>query len=135
MRYVSNHVSQAFSQRVSIYDVSVAEWVVLRELLSGAAISSDLAARLGMTRGGISKVINRLEARSLLLRRVQRSDSRYQTLRLTTKGRVLVPKLAALADENDDEFFGQLTRKERDQLIAALKEIAHRHHFRKTPLE
>ncbi|MEI9903207.1 MAG: hypothetical protein WDN06_03970 [Asticcacaulis sp.] len=36
MRFVSNHVSQAFARKVEAHGVTVAEWVVLRELFEGA---------------------------------------------------------------------------------------------------
>ncbi|MFI5290109.1 MAG: MarR family transcriptional regulator, partial [Polyangia bacterium] len=46
LRFVSNHVSQAFSRRLAAHEVSVAEWVVLRELLEqDGALPSDLAER------------------------------------------------------------------------------------------
>ncbi len=32
LRYVSNHVSHAFALKVAAHGVSVAEWVVMREL-------------------------------------------------------------------------------------------------------
>ena len=37
LRYVSNHVSHAFALKVAARGVTVAEWVVLRELYDGEA--------------------------------------------------------------------------------------------------
>jgi hypothetical protein len=55
LRYVSNHVSHAFAQRVEKKGVTVAEWALMREMLKiGPANPSQLAERLGMTRGAIS---------------------------------------------------------------------------------
>ncbi|HEY7956070.1 MAG TPA: MarR family winged helix-turn-helix transcriptional regulator [Polyangia bacterium] len=136
LRFVSNHVSQAFSRRLAAHEVSVAEWVVLRELLEqDGALPSDLAERLGMTRGAISKLADRLEAKGLASRRTDKVDRRYQALRITAKGRALVPALAALADENDAEFFDHLTRKERERVVAIMKEIVRRHGLRTTPVD
>lgn len=127
LRAVSNHVSHAFSRKVEAHGVTVAEWVVLRVLFErDAQPPSQVAEALGMTRGAISKLADRLEAKSLLLRTTDGADRRYQSLVLTEAGRALVPVLAALADRNDAEFFGQLTAEERQVMERCLKGIVHR---------
>src|SRR5271156_5542511 len=114
LRFVSNHVSQAFAGKLAGRDVTVAEWVVLRELLNrDAAAPSALAGRLGLTRGAISKLADRLIAKLLVTRTADKTDRRYQSLALTRAGRALVPKLSALADANDIEFFADLSSGER----------------------
>jgi DNA-binding MarR family transcriptional regulator len=136
LRFVSNHVSQAFSRRLAAHDVSVAEWVILRELVEeGSAQPSELAERLGMTRGAISKLADRLEAKALASRRTDKDDRRYQALRISAKGRALVPVLAALADENDAEFFGHLEREAREQVVTVMQEIVRRHGLRAAPVD
>jgi len=136
LRFVSNHVSQAFSRKLSARDVAVAEWVILRELWEkDGVLPSELADRLGMTRGGISKLTDRLEAKSLVTRQPGKDDRRYQALTITARGRALVPALAALADQNDAEFFGHLERRERDRILAVMKDIVRRHGLRTTPVE
>ena len=136
LRFVSNHVSYAFSRKVAQRGVTVAEWVVLRELYaSGGAAPSRLAERLGMTRGAITKLADRLVAKSLLLRRHDRADRRAQTLTLTEAARALVPELSALADRNDAEFFGHLTAAERQWLERMMKEIVRRHALRAVPID
>ena len=73
----------------------MAEWVVLRELYErDAMVPSVLAERLGMTRGAISKLADRLAAKALLTRVPGRTDRRYQDLALTAAGRALVPELS-----------------------------------------
>ena len=80
--------------------------MVLRELFERDAIApSDLADRIGMTRGAISKLADRLVAKLLVARTAEKTDRRYQSLALTRSGRAVVPKLSALADHNDAEFF------------------------------
>ena len=87
LRFVSNHVSHAFSLKLAQRDVTVAEWVVLRELYEREnAAPSELADRLGMTRGAISKLADRLEAKALIERSADRNDGRYQVSRLQKPG-------------------------------------------------
>jgi len=135
LRYVSNHVSHAFALKVQERGVTVAEWVVLRELYDRDAMPSALADRIGMTRGAISKLAERLIAKRLISRKASAEDRRSQTLALTAEGRALVPGLAALADENDREFFGDLAPVTRDAIEKAMKEIVHRRGLRAVPVD
>jgi DNA-binding MarR family transcriptional regulator len=90
LRFVSNHVSQAFARKVEARGVTVAEWVVMRQLLDVDAMPpSHLAEHVGMTRGAITKLADRLVAKSLVVRTADESDGRAQTLALTAKGRKL----------------------------------------------
>lgn len=124
LRLVSNHVSHAFRLKVEAHGVTVAEWVVLRVLFDSDAIHpSRIADTIGMTRGAISKLVDRLSAKRLVVCRADKADGRYQSVALSTSGRKLVPALAALADQNDREFFGHLSEQEREDLFAVLKNI------------
>ena len=135
LRYVSNHVSHAFALKVAARGVTVAEWVVLRELYDGESAPSALAGRLGMTRGAISKLADRLIAKGFIARRASAGDRRFQTLALTRQGRALTPKLAALADQNDEEFFAPLDRATREAIETAMKEIVRRMGLRAAPVD
>lgn len=128
LRFVSNHVSHHFRMEVEAYGVTVAEWVVLRELLRlGPVNPSQIADSLGMTRGAISKLAERLVVKKLVRRRTSAGgDKRFQTVDLTAAGKKLIPVLARLADRNDFEFFGHLTAQERSQMTATLQEIVRR---------
>lgn len=136
LRFVSNHVSHAFGRKLEARGATVAEWVVIRELLDREAEApSRLAARLGMTRGAISKLADRLAAKGLLVRRSDGADRRFQSLALTPAGRALAPELAALADRNDEEFFGHMTPAARRSLEDAMKDLVRRHGLKSTPVE
>jgi len=134
LRFVSNHVSEAFAKKVEGRGVSVAEWVVLRELFDTDRLPSELAERIGMTRGAISKLADRLTEKGLAVRAFDKEDRRYQTLSLTRAGRDLVPKLAALADENDDEFFGHLGKSERNALEKLMRGVIAKRGLKNVPI-
>jgi DNA-binding MarR family transcriptional regulator len=136
LRFVSNHVSQAFARKVETHGVTVAEWVVMRQLLDEKALApSRLAEGIGMTRGAITKLADRLIAKALVLRVADPDDGRAQTLALTAKGRRLVPELAALADANDAEFFAQLPAKDRAALAHILKSIVAARGLKSVPVD
>ena len=136
LRFVSNHVSHAFQRKVEAHGVTVAEWVVLRQLLAlGEVPPSRLAEEMGMTRGGVSKLVDRLHVKKLVIRSAGGDDRRFQSVGLTAAGRRLVPKLAALADENDSEFFGHLSDEQRDQLADLLKDVVRRRGLKGIPTQ
>lgn len=135
LRFVSNHVSHAFARKLESRDVTVAEWVVLRELFSGEPLApSLLAERLGLTRGAISKLADRLQVKGLVTRTENLSDGRAHILALSSEGRDLVPQLSSLADRNDAEFFGHLSDDERRSIETILKGVIERRGLSTAPL-
>ena len=136
LRIVSNGVSHAFATRLAALDVTVAEWVVLRTLYDRPAVTpGHVASQLGMTRGAISKLVDRLENKRLLLRAHSETDRRSQTLTLSMTGQALVPQLAALADQNDAEFFDHLQSDDRAALVRIMKVIVARRGLKIVPTE
>jgi DNA-binding MarR family transcriptional regulator len=136
LRVVSNHVSHAFRRKVEAHSVTVAEWVVLRALFDSDAVNpSTLAETLGLTRGAVSKLADRLAAKGLVRCAVVKEDRRFQTLALTASGKRLVPVLAALADTNDRECFGHLSNADHDRLLAILRDLAHHHAMTSVPTD
>ena len=135
LRYVSNQVSHGFGVKLAARDVTVAEWVVLRELFDEAGtMPSVLADRLGMSRGAISKLADRLIAKQLIVRTADDADRRVQSIALTPSGRALVPVLSALADANDAEFFGHIDAATRAIIEDAMKRIVERRGIRTVPV-
>jgi DNA-binding MarR family transcriptional regulator len=134
LRFVSNHVSQAFARKLLASGVTVAEWVVMREMLDDEETSPGvLAERIGMTRGGVSKLVDRLVTKKLVTRRERTDDRRFQSIALTAEGRRLIPQLAELADQNDEEFFQPLSFGERTALIATMKKLVQAHGLQTLP--
>lgn len=137
MRLVSNSVSQAFAAKLEQTGVTVAEWVVMREMYGEARITtpSQVAELTHLTRGAVSKLLERLLQKGLITRTESKEDRRYQDIQLTAAGRKLVPQLAALADQNDEEFFSSISASERTQLVKILKKLAEARGLRSYPIE
>lgn len=136
LRFVSNQVSARFAREVEGAGVSVSEWVALRALFSTETASAgELIASLGMTKGAVSKIVDRLVTKKLVKRLADPRDARAQRLALTAAGRALVPKLAALADRNDARFFGPLSAKDRSTLLRILRDLVHVHELTEVPTE
>lgn len=135
LRFVSNHVSAAFSQRVEAQGCSVSEWVALRTLFDRPQTThAELIQALGMTKGAASKIVTRLEDKGLARRALADGSAREQQLQLTPEGRALVPRLAAQADQNEEHFFGHLSAGERQALMRAFMALAAHHRLSELPV-
>lgn len=136
LRMVSNAVSQEFTRRVAGQGVTVAEWALLRSLYgSGAIAPSMLARKMGMTKGAISKLADRLLEKGLIERTRNPEDKRGHSLSISTKGRRKVPVLAALADQNDTAFFTVLSADEQAWLRNALHALIDKHGLSTVPVD
>jgi len=135
MRFVSNHVSHGFMTKAEAQGVTVAEWTIMRQMfVAGPVNPSQLAVQMGMTRGAISKLVERLCVKGVVRRTASHGDRRYQSVSLTAKGEKLVPALARLADKNDGEFFGHLTEEARTDLVRLLRSIVDRNGWIDVPV-
>ncbi len=137
LRFVSNHVSQAFAAKVARTGVTVAEWVILRAMYGREEdlTASLLVADTGLGKSAVSKLLDRLIAKGYVERRERDGDRRVQDIRLTQQASRLVPKLAALADANDEEFFAVLTSGERAELMRVLQKLVRKHALKQVPTE
>jgi DNA-binding MarR family transcriptional regulator len=136
LRRVSNHVSAEFARALQARQVSVAEWVALRLIQQQQKLTpAQLADLVGMTRGAISKVVEKLEGKGWIVRSSNVDDNRSQWLSLTRQGRILLPKLAKLADKNDEHFFGCLDKEEHATLRHLLQKLTDFHRFFEVPVE
>jgi len=136
LRLVSNHVSAAFARALQAQQVSVAEWVVLSQIQERPeARPAELADRLGLTRGAVSKVLDKLEGKKWITRRTLEEDNRGQLLLLTQPGRRALPELTEIADSNDRRFFDCLDAKEKATLVHLLRKLTEFHEIREVPVE
>lgn len=136
LRFVSNHVSQAFAAKLSATGVTVAEWVILRQMYGNDGLTaSTLVASTGLTKGAVSKLLDRLIAKGYVERQEREDDRRAQDIQLTPEASKLVPKLAAIADRNDEHFFSVLSSSERTELMRVLQKLVREHELRQTPIE
>lgn len=136
LRRVSNAVSGSFARSLQARQTSVAEWVLLGHLHDRKqATPGELAEALTMTRGAISKIIDKVQAKEWIRSRIKPEDNRVQLLSLTAAGRRVVPELAEIADHNDDQFFAFLNTRERHLLRDLLMKLANHHGIRDVRFE
>lgn len=136
VRLVSNHVSGTFARALQEQGLSVAEWVALNQIdRTTDSTPAGLAGAMGMTRGAISKVLDKLQSKEWITRATSQDDNRVQLLSLTRKGKRFLPELTAIADDNDERFFGVLDADERATLRKLLEKLAGSHQMRNIPVD
>jgi DNA-binding MarR family transcriptional regulator len=136
LRLVSNQVSAGFARGLQARELSVAEWVALKQIEGASAVTpAQVAAATGMTRGAISKVLDKLEERRWLARSLSISDNRVQHLALTARARHALPELTAIANQNDEHFFHVLDGAEQALLRGLLQKLAAAHHLHTVPVD
>lgn len=136
LRLVSNRVSGEFARALQAHGTSVAEWVALSRIggMEGPT-AARLADAMGMTRGAVSKILDKLEARRLVTRTRSAGDSRVHLLALTAHGRRVLPQLAAVADRNDRHFFAVLGSRDEGALLGLLHKLVAAHGITGEPTE
>ncbi len=72
--------------------------------LEGGILMSELAVRLGVTKGAVTQIVGRLETKDLVKRNPHPTDARSVVISLTEKGKVAY----AVHQELHQEFFNQL---------------------------
>lgn len=136
LRRVSNHVSGEFAQALRTRRTSVAEWVVLCRVGERPGTTpGELAEALRLTRGAVSKVIDKLEAKQWIVGATKPEDNRVRLYSLTRRGSRVLPELVAIADRNDEAFFDVLKAGERATLRRLLSILVERHSLNVVPIE
>ena len=136
LRRVSNAVSGSFARALQEKQTSVAEWVLLRELHErGQTAPGELADSLGLTRGAVSKIVDKLDAKGWVQTEAKEGDSRFRLLSLTRAGRRSLPVLAEIADQNDARYFDCLSAREKRTLRELLVKLTEHNRIRDIPTE
>ena len=110
-------ISGSFEARVEKHAITVPQWVALRTLYDVEKITPlEAAERIGVDKSTFSRMLDRLEAKSLVTRLTHNADGRSFFVALTDSARALVVAIAKEADTNDALFFGHITPKEQETL-------------------
>jgi DNA-binding MarR family transcriptional regulator len=125
LRKTYNMVSINLQKRFDDHGVTVAQWPILYGLHQGICESpAELAEYLGLYRSAITRLLDRLEKKGLVTRENSPSDRRSLKIVLTEKGRNLVPKLAEISRETNNQVLAGLTCTEIAEVDRILKKIA-----------
>jgi DNA-binding MarR family transcriptional regulator len=124
LRRLSDEAHHSFERKLAARNVTVAQWNVLVTVYHQDATTTTGAARLiGIDPGAVSRLVDRLAGKGLMIRHPDPASRRSIQLALTPAGRALVPELIAIADANDAAYFGKLPPAQRAQLVQLLRQL------------
>jgi DNA-binding MarR family transcriptional regulator len=122
LKLTETRFAAQFGRELKECGLIASEWAALRELYRPSPLSPlDLARALGMSKGGASKLIDRLVERALVEKKTSTFDRRYRAVSLTPYGKGLVPSLAHFEATTHRQFFSPLRNKGRQRLLQALQ--------------
>jgi DNA-binding MarR family transcriptional regulator len=123
---LANVLSRAAAARYSReFGVTLMEWRVIGSLALNAPLSlQEIAHRFDLDKGQASRTVADLLARGLLHRRVNGSDRRSLSLRLTPTGWRLYRRIVESARSRSDRLLGCLGSGERRTFLRAFDKIA-----------
>lgn len=105
-------------------DVTPEQWVVLFRLREREGLTqSELGERTVKDKTTVTRILDRLEKKSLATRRRDERDRRSQRIFLTEKGSAVLDALMPLVRQYGADLFGDIAPGERKALCAVLARI------------
>ncbi len=111
-------------QCIATEGLCLSDFMVLEVLLhKGPTTISEIGAKVLLANASMTAAVDRLEEKSLVIRRSSDSDRRIRMVELTKRGRALISDLYARHVRDIEAVTNVLTGREQDQLRSLLKKL------------
>ena len=101
------HLIQALDQALAPYDVTAAQYVILATLWIGRGdTAAQICKEISYTPGAMTRMLDRLEQKGLLVRKPHEESRRAHKLELTEKGQSGFPAMLAASQGVMNRLFG-----------------------------
>ena len=125
---LSSLMRDAIAQRIAAHELSFMEFEVLITLRGVAPpyemIPTELYPAILISSGGLTKVLNSLQERGLIVRGGGTGDKRSKPVRLTTRGRTLAERVMAdLLEDGDAMVRGSLSDSDIERATRLLHKL------------
>ncbi len=122
--FISTNMKRYFDMQLKQLDVTVLQFGVLINLYrNNITTQKELIKYISGDEASITRLINRLEAKNLLLRVADKNDKRKKQLQLTSEGIELIEKLIPMAEAANKELVQELSEKEQKELLRLLQKV------------
>lgn len=122
---VGASVAGEFGKLVGEYGLVPRQFFVLNLISQHEGESQQaIAESIGVAKSQMVSVVDELEQKELLERRINPNDRRQHALYLTTAGAKLCEETLAAAVELEEYLRSALTKREADVLVSALQKLA-----------
>lgn len=117
---IRHGLAQAFAARG--FDLSTEQWGVLKRLWErDGQTQRELVDQLGKEKASITRIIDLLENRGLLKRKIGQEDRRNRQIFLTATGRALEEQVVPIAYEFQTALLAELSPAKQTQMKKALR--------------
>ena len=116
---------EALDAELAAFDISTAQYAVMAALVAGRAhTSAQICHELSYDSGAMTRMLDRLERKDLLLRKRSLDDRRTVLVELTAHGQAVYPALLARTNLVLRQFFTRYEGDELEALAALLQKTA-----------
>jgi Transcriptional regulators len=116
---------QLFAQRLKPYDITPEQWAVLVRIAEREGmIQKDIADRSGKDRPTVTRILDALESKSLIVRRICGSDRRSYRIFATEQGKALTAATIPIEREALTDAMEGFSDAEANELKSQLRRIA-----------
>jgi MarR family 2-MHQ and catechol resistance regulon transcriptional repressor len=117
-------VSALVERSVADLGLCLSDFMVLEALLhKGPLTISDIQAKVLLASGSMTAAVDRLEKRSLLVRKTTAADRRARLLELTAEGRQLIDRAFKEHSADLERVMSVLDTAEKQELYTGLKRL------------
>ncbi len=120
LQQVARDVTTLLDRRLAAFGVTTQQAALLHNASSGAISPRQLMDAVGTDTAGLTKLLDRLEAKGLLARRPNPDDRRSVLVEPTERGVALVPELMPVFGEVTAQLFAGFSDREVATLSAFL---------------
>lgn len=103
--------------------ITLTQLSVLRALKKGAQTAGKLGHEIGLSPTSVTRIVDRLERRSLVSRHREGDDRRYVEIHLEPAGERLLGQLKVLRGTHLHQAVASMTSDERRRLAASLRRL------------
>jgi DNA-binding MarR family transcriptional regulator len=124
LRRVYTIMHERMEAALAGHDFTLMQWIVLLYVRDGIArTASDISREFRHDSGALTRVIDQLERRGLLLRHRSTSDRRVVELALTAKGNRTIEDLLPVVVGQMNEALAPFTRAEFEQMRSLMERL------------
>jgi MarR family transcriptional regulator, 2-MHQ and catechol-resistance regulon repressor len=117
-------VSTLVERSIAELGIGVTDFMVLEALLhKGPLMISEIQAKVLLASGSMTAAVDRLEKKSLLIRKTTSTDRRARVLELTPEGRALVEQAFKEHSKDLEQLMSVLDTDEKEQLYGISKKL------------
>ena len=123
LHQLARDVTTQLDRRLAPLGITTQQAALLHNAASGGASPSQLMEAVGTDTAGMSKLLDRLEAKGLIERRPNPSDRRSVMIEPTERGQALVPELTPVFSQVARQLFDGFSDSEVENLTSSLRRM------------